>query len=205
MSIPGISERFESPDEQLRAAIEGKLINLRVAIPGEIVDFNPKTQTATVQPTITENIRVGTGELEAANLPVLSDVPVQFPGGGGFALTFPVLPGDECLLVFADMCIDGWWQSGGVQNQMEKRRHDLSDAMCLMGFSSVPKAVEDPSLDAIAIRNEDNSTHIELKNNGIFLKGNIFINGSLDVNGTDFDNHVHGGVERGSGSTNRPE
>lgn len=55
------------------------------------------------------------------DLPILPDVPVVFPGGGGFALTFPVAAGDECLVVFASRCIDAWWQSGGVGEPMEPR------------------------------------------------------------------------------------
>lgn len=62
----------------------------------------------------------------------------MMPRGGGFALTFPVAAGDECLVVFADACIDSWWQSGGVQNQAEKRRHDLSDGIVIPGLWSQP-------------------------------------------------------------------
>ena len=180
---PGISQRFESPDEQQRSAFDSRLINLRVAIPGIVESFDPATQTASVQPAITENVLLGQGFPEPMALPLLTDVPVQFPGGGGFHLTFPVNKGDECLLVFADMCIDGWWQSSGVQNQMEKRRHDLSDAMALMGFSSVPNAVRDPSGDSIALRNRDNTTRLEVRESGITIVGNVSIEGNVSVTG----------------------
>ena len=36
----------------------------------------------------------------------------------------------------ADRCIDAWMQSGGVQNPMTGRRHDLSDGFALVGFRS---------------------------------------------------------------------
>jgi hypothetical protein len=130
-----------------------------------------------------ENVLLSQGFPEPIALPLLTDVPVQFPGGGGFYLTFPVNKGDECLLVFADMCIDGWWQSSGVQNQMEKRRHDLSDAMALMGFSSVPNVVRDPSGDSIALRNRDNSTRLEVRESGITIVGNVSIEGNVSVTG----------------------
>ena len=68
-------------------------------------------------------------------------MPVVFPGGGGFALTFPVAAGDECLVVFASRCIDAWWQSGGVGEPMEPRMHDLSDGFALIGVRSQPAHV----------------------------------------------------------------
>ncbi|MFW8450019.1 Gp138 family membrane-puncturing spike protein, partial [Klebsiella pneumoniae] len=68
------------------------------------------------------------GAQVSVNLPLLVDVPVVFPRGGGCTLTFPVKPGDECLVIFADRCIDFWWQSGGIQEPVDERMHDLSDA-----------------------------------------------------------------------------
>jgi len=169
MSNSGISERFDDPSEQQRSAIENELANLRVAMPGIVMSFNAEAQTASVQPAIRENVQVG-GAGQSLDLPVLSDVPVQFPGGGGFRLTFPVREGDECLLVFSDMCIDGWWQSGGVQDQMEKRRHDLSDAMALLGFSSAPQAVKAVSSSSIMLRNESKDTYVEVAGGSVNIK-----------------------------------
>ena len=79
-----------------------------------------------------------TGKTSSVNMPLLPDVPVVFPGGGGFTLTFPVASGDECLVVFASRCIDAWWQSGGVGEPMEPRMHDLSDGFALVGVRSQP-------------------------------------------------------------------
>jgi len=119
-------------------------------------------QTATVQPAITENVRQGQDEAKPMQLPLLTDVPVFFPRAGGYCLTFPVKPDDECLLVFSDMCIDGWWQSGGVQDQVETRRHDLSDAQALLGITSVPKAVKNYSIKSVMLRNEDKDSYFEI-------------------------------------------
>jgi len=152
-----VGERLLDDEECLRRAIENKLDNLRVAMPGEIVDFDKDTQTATVKPLIKEYCR---GRWES--LPLLLDVPCFFPRAGGYALTFPVKVGDECLVIFNDMCIDAWWQSGGEQTQLETRRHDLSDAMCLLGITSVPKAVKEYSTDSLMFRNEDKDVYFEI-------------------------------------------
>ncbi|MDD0875597.1 Gp138 family membrane-puncturing spike protein, partial [Xylella fastidiosa] len=91
----------------LQRSTEALAQRLRVALPGQIVRFNPVTQTATVQPLIQQKMN----DASLQPLPVLQDVPVSFPRGGGFVMTFPVAPGDECELIFQDRCIDAWFQS----------------------------------------------------------------------------------------------
>jgi hypothetical protein len=156
-----IGELLMDGTEQERRAMEDVANNLRVAMPGYIVSFDATNQTATVQTTLKERLD---GEL--TQLPQLLDVPVQFPRAGGFCLTFPVKSGDECLVVFGDGCIDAWWQSGGIQEQIEMRRHDLSDAMAIMGISSVPKAISNFSVETTQYRNESGDTFIEIAPDG---------------------------------------
>ncbi len=131
-------------------------------MPGEIQAFDPAAMTCQVQPTIKIPVRQLDGSIESAALPLLVDCPVQFPSGGNCSLTFPVAPGDECLVVFASRCIDGWWQSGGVQEQAELRMHDLSDGFVLLGFRSKPRALAGISAAATQLRSEDGSTYIEM-------------------------------------------
>ena len=90
--------------------------SLWTAMPGIITSVDYNKQTVTVQPTIREKVNLG-GEYQWLDLPELIHVPFFIYGGGGYAITIPITVGDECLVVFADMCIDAWWQSGGVQNQ----------------------------------------------------------------------------------------
>ena len=153
----GIGERVGDSQEAERRGLENALANVRVAMPGEIVDFNAANQTSTVQPLIKELVR---GEWRA--LPRLPDVPCVFPRAGGYCLTFPVKPGDECLIVFNDMCLDAWWQSGGLQTQAETRRHDLSDACCILGPTSAPWAVKEYSQNSVMLRNEDGDSYLEI-------------------------------------------
>ena len=165
-----ISEHIADGEEQQKIAIESMLANTRVAVPGIVVSFNSQNQTAVIQPALKESING-----ESVQLPQLLDVPVQFPRAGGYCLTLPVKAGDECLVVFADMCIDGWWQSGGVQSQTEKRRHDLSDAIAIMGITSVPKAVSDYSGNTLQVRNESGEAYLEISGNTITIRADNLI------------------------------
>lgn len=130
----GESDKFRSLTEKIGS-------ELRVAAPGIIQSYNAATNTATVQLAIREKVSQMDGTTADTDLPLLLDCPVMMPRGGGYALTFPLVAGDECLVVFADSCIDAWWQSGGVQNQLEKRRHDLSDGIVIPGLWSQPRNI----------------------------------------------------------------
>ena len=158
----GITEMLHSEEEQQRAAAFNNAAQLRVAIPGIVESFDAEKQTVSVQPAITENIQVGEEAAKATALPVLTDIPICFPRAGGYSITLPIKKGDECLIVFADMCIDGWWQSGGVQDQMETRRHDLSDAFAIIGTTSQPQKVSAYSDSKLQIRTDSQNIICEL-------------------------------------------
>lgn len=181
---------------------------LRVALPGTVESFDAETVTATIQLGI-----LGLSDGESKALSVLNDVPVMFPRGGGCSLTFPVNKGDECLVIFADRCIDFWWQSGGIQEPVDERMHDLSDAFCIVGPQSQAKKIGGISTSAVELRSDDGETKLSLNPasgaingtapGGFNLNGlKILSDGRLQlVDGSIVDKHTHGGVEPGGSST----
>lgn len=172
-------ERVDDPEVALREAFDGLRAGIWTALPGIIQSFNASAMTCEVQPTIKVPVRQIDGTTVTVALPLLVDCPVQFPSGGNCSLTFPVAPGDECLVVFASRCIDSWWQSGGVQEQAEVRMHDLSDGFVLLGFRSKPRALANVSTSATQLRSEDGSTYIEM--NPTLQKVNIVAPGGFHV------------------------
>lgn len=145
-------------EQQTAQAIADSVSNqIRVAMPGIIQSFDPDAVTCTVLPAIK-----GTDGNESVDIPLLVDVPVVFPRGGGCTLTFPVKAGDECLLIFSDRCIDFWWQSGGVQEPVDTRQHDLSDAFAIVGPQSQAKKISGISTSAAQFRSDDGSTYFEI-------------------------------------------
>ncbi|MBN5402773.1 translation initiation factor IF-2 [Serratia marcescens] len=131
-------------------------------MPGIIQSFDAGAVTATIQPAVKASVRQSDGALSSVALPLLVDVPVVFPRGGGVTLTFPVAAGDECLVVFADRCIDYWWQSGGVQEPVDQRQHHLADAFALVGPQSQAKKISGISSSAAQFRSDDGSTYLEI-------------------------------------------
>ncbi|HHT3860874.1 TPA: Gp138 family membrane-puncturing spike protein [Klebsiella variicola] len=200
----------EQADAQLAQAI---MSAMRVSMPGIIQSFDPDAVTAVVQPAIKGAEQDESGSEVSVNLPLLVDVPVVFPRGGGCTLTFPVKAGDECLVIFADRCIDFWWQSGGIQEPVDERMHDLSDAFCIVGPQSQAKKIGGISTSAVELRSDDGETKLSLNPasgsingtapGGFNLNGlKILPDGRLQlVDGSIVDKHTHGGVEPGGSST----
>ncbi|WP_036769313.1 phage baseplate assembly protein V [Photorhabdus australis] len=177
---------------------------LRAVVPGVVQSFNAGDVTCVVQPVIAGGVIDKDDKRTSVSLPLLVDVPVVFPRGGGVTLTFPVKAGDECLVVFADRCIDFWWQSGGVQEPVDERQHSLSDAFAIVGPQSQSKRISGISTSTAQLRTDDGAAYIELDpsshnvtvitpakltataNGGteitspeIVLNGNVTINGNL--------------------------
>ncbi|MHA2903159.1 Gp138 family membrane-puncturing spike protein [Ralstonia mannitolilytica] len=148
-------------------------------MPGIIQSFNAGAVTATVQLAIKGIVHAPDGTAQFVNMPLLVDVPVHFPRGGGCTLTFPVAKGDECLVVFAARCIDGWWQSGGVQAPMDPRIHDLSDGFAFVGFFSQATKIGGISTASTQLRSNDGATYIDL--NPSTKKVKIVAPGGFDV------------------------
>jgi hypothetical protein len=87
----------------------------------------------------------------------------------GWSLTFPIVEGTECLLIFADMCIDAWWQNSGVSPQADRRRHDLSDAFALFGPWSQPNRIPNYSNSSVQLRSDDESVVLDLSSSGVTI------------------------------------
>ncbi|MGA9606993.1 MAG: Gp138 family membrane-puncturing spike protein [Rouxiella badensis] len=200
--------------EHLDAALAEDISSaLRVAMPGIIQSFDPETVTCTVQPAVRGTTTDTEGVSQSTPLPLLLDVPVVFPRGGGVTMTFPIKAGDECLLIFGDRGFDFWWQSGGVQEPVDDRQHDLADAFAIIGPQSQAQKINNVSTDSVQLRSDDGATSLSLNPTagtiagvapgGFDLNGlKISRSGQLTlVDGSVVDGHTHGGVEQGGSKT----
>ncbi|HAW2832189.1 TPA: translation initiation factor IF-2 [Escherichia coli] len=224
MSV-SLSARLGSQEQADTSLIGAVMSALRVAMPGIVQSFDPDAVTAVVQPAIRGQEPSPDGGSQSTVLPLLVDVPVLFPRGGGCTLTFPVSAGDECLVVFADRCIDFWWQNGGIQEPVDTRLHDLSDAFCIVGPQSQAEKISGISTDAVQLRTDDGTSFIELSRGGgvtitstqVTINGPVSINGDTQVDGCvtstgdqvaagiSQTGHKHSGVKSGGDITGGPQ
>lgn len=130
--------RSPSLAEVMRLATEKLERTLRVGLPGRIEKFDPVTQLADVKPLLKEVVFDEQGTEDTEDLPVITNVPVHFSGGGNFAETFPIAVGDSCWLGFADRSLDQWLSRGNDTDPIDLRRHELSDAVCWVGIRPNP-------------------------------------------------------------------
>lgn len=203
---------------QWKTILRQALADLRVAIPAVVTDFDAAKQVVTVEIAIREVVRTQSGPVDTAIAPIYN-VPVIYPSAGGFSLTLPIQSGDEGFLVFCDMCIDLWWSRGGIQNQFERRRHDLSDCGFIPGGKNQKKLLSNYSTDSAQLRSDDGSTYVEIAGGGIVnivatgglnvtgpvnVTGAIVATGQITGNGIPLSTHVHGGVQSGGSDTGPP-
>lgn len=173
------TERSASLEDAMRAALNGNQAGLWTALPAIVESFDANSVTCAAQPSIQVEVRAQDGSTSWVTLPLLVDVPVCFPRGGGCTMTFPVTKGDEALIVFSSRCIDSWWQSGGVQVQAELRMHDLSDGFAILGPFSQATKIGGVSASSTQLRSNDGATYIDL--NPTSQKVKIVAPGGFDV------------------------
>lgn len=230
-----LAERLSPSPARWERALKRLANSLRVALPGVIQSFDDKKQTVVVQPSLNENISYlnadesGWKTVKTTQpIPVLQDVPLVLPRAGGYALTLPIQQGDECLVIFGDMCIDAWWQSGGTDNnQIDLRRHDLSDGFAILAPWSQPRVLSNYSANSAQLRSEDGQVVVDIAGDQITLTApNVEVNASstatikgqqvnitgssgvtidgnstTKVDGKTFLTHVHSGVQPGGGAS----
>lgn len=161
-----VRERIEHLPEAIEAAIDARQAEMWTAVPVMVESYDSAKGTIVAQPTVKSTIRKSDGKLERVQLPLLQDCPVQFPGGGGHTMTFPIKKGDECIAIISNRSIDQWHQSGGVQQQTSARMHDLSDAMIIPGIRSQPRKLTNVSTNSVQLRTDDGKSFVEISDDG---------------------------------------
>jgi len=127
------------------------------SLPGEVVDFDPQTQTATIKPHYKSKFNG-----EVVEMPELQEVPMLTQRNGAFALTFPIKKGDGVMLNFQARDSELWYNKGGPQEGFSARMHNLSDAVFIPGLEASPKVLPNYNADSAEFRTEDGKTKVEL-------------------------------------------
>lgn len=183
-------ERVNDMRSAVIAAIRGRQSNIWTLLPAKIVSYDAVKQTCQIQPQIIIQWNNPlTGSPAHIQMPVISDCPVEFPGGGGYHLTFPIQPGDECTVAFSSRCIDGWWSTGAMSNQGDLRMHDLSDGFVRVGVSSLPHVIPSVSTDTVQLRSDDGQAYVEIAGGHVVnivtpADVNITAGGDINLNAT---------------------
>lgn len=126
--------RTPSWSEVIRRGVTAALEGVHTAIPGKVTRYDAATQKADVQPLIRAAYEDENGERVAASLPVVTNCPVQFGGGAGLTITYPLAVGDTGLLVFSEGSLDKWLAGrGGEVDPGIDTRFALADGIFIPG------------------------------------------------------------------------
>lgn len=148
-------------DDVIASKIQDEKNSTWGEIPGQIVSFNPQTQTATVQPLYKPQFNG-----KAVDMPQLLEVPVRFAQGGKGGMTFPIGVGDKVTLR-PQMRSTENYQTDGDGEASDARAFNLSDMEAHISGGTSGKE---------AIKNFDASnTHVRFD-----AEGNHGIRGSKD-------------------------
>jgi hypothetical protein len=118
-------------------------------LPGEIVDYNAGSQSASVQPLIMTRQPQEDDTVNVMSAPIVHNVPVMMMGPGRGRITFPIAAGDTCALWFASRSIARWVTNGGQVDPGDDRTHDLSDAICIVGLHNFAQVPTDAPTNAV--------------------------------------------------------
>lgn len=97
---------------------------------------------------------------DTKNYPLLVDCPYFVLSGGGAYIDMPIKKGDYCLILFNDRNIDNWWSTENVKEPTDRRKHNLSDGIALIGINSDVNPLELGG-DAIGIRAKDKKIRLD--------------------------------------------
>ena len=128
---------------------------------------------------------------------ILEDYPplyckTLFLGGGNNGMNWNIEQGDECIVFFNDNEIETPWISGQVSDIKYGRQHNYTDAICLTGFTTLPKVIPtDTNLNLYSkngIIKLDGDTTV---NGNFTVTGNLTVTGDATIGGISFLNHTH--------------
>ena len=115
----------------IREAIEDALFDLHTGLPAKVIEFHAETGTCDVQPLIKRKYL----DADISDLPIVHEVPVQYPCGGGWAITFPLEKDDVVYLAFAERSLDRWKNAPMPESvdPVDASLHPLTGAIAIPG------------------------------------------------------------------------
>jgi hypothetical protein len=171
VSLP-IPQRTPTLGTVISNALSSRLLDVHTALPAKVEKYDPTTQTVDVKPTLKPYALAEGNVPEPRALPVITNVPLVFPGAGGFRITFPVKVGDVVLLVFSESSLEAWQSSDGQHDLApgDFRRHNLSDAIAIPGLHTNAKPWTGASSSAMTL-GKDGGPQVVARATGIELGG----------------------------------
>lgn len=117
--------------EVLKLAIESRFESFFTTLVCRVLEYNNVTQQADLQPVTLVSVPNADGQLVPETLPVLANVPVAFPRGGKWFMSYQLEAGDSVLALVASRSFEDWRDTGLDLEAEDVRVNPLSAAVCI--------------------------------------------------------------------------
>lgn len=163
-----MSLRDQTPEASLETFFDTFRRSLHTAYPGSIVSYDPDTKTCSVKIHYSDFYQAEGAEPIREDWPPLEDVPVLFPRGGGWAITFPLAADDPVLVVFCERSLDEWAASDGKSDLSPTLpvTHDASDCIVIAGLFPTKAAEGLAHAENLIISHGDGNLEMHLTPDG---------------------------------------
>ena len=143
----------EDFDTVVTEMIKSGVASMHVGSVAVVVAYDATQQRCSCKPVVRGGIK---GSTQGVEWPVLTNVPVRFPAGGDFSVTYPIKEGDFVWLDFGDRSIDDWLNSGQSDvTPQSKRRFHISDAVAYPGTRPFSKPLANASSTEMVIGQDE--------------------------------------------------
>jgi hypothetical protein len=150
--------------EVLDRVIGDHLSMLHTAFPAKVLAYDVAAQTLDVQPVVMRELATDDAEtpLTFEALPKMLSVPIMWPRGGGYALTFPLEPGDWVLVVCAEQSIQRWRQNAEAPTEPGLHDpHGLNGCVALPGWFPDAQKLHGVSSSGVVLGKASSAVYVE--------------------------------------------
>lgn len=223
MSNINDEQKIDNLKDMLTFAMTQFIKGLWLGCPGIIETYNPNTKRAQVRPAL----RMVMTDNSENQHPIINNVPVMFPSGGGFTFIIPLKKGDPVWLDFSQRGMTEFKLSYEEATPDKTGLFSIKDCVIRAGFGAgeiTPATVNGASLQtedgANNIYVEDGKINIETSgtvhvtaqsaiinadtttfNSNVNINGDLATSGTHTLDGVVVNGHDHSGVVTGGDNT----
>lgn len=190
--------------ELLQLAVETRLFEVHTSMPGQVVavhsDASSKRQYCDVRPCLRRCLEADEASavpFVEEELPVIPRVPIGYPQGGGWFVSYPLQPGDFVTLVFSERSIDRWIATAKKARQQsistgDVGTHTLDGAIALpVGPAPAGELLEGVSGADMVLGHVSGSPLLTFSADGtVTLQGHLVVSGEVTAGNATTPVHV---------------
>ncbi len=154
---------YENFEQSIEFILEQHTKKLYTCLPAIIESYDSATKRCSVLPAIKRLFTDGSSR----SLPIITDIPVIFPSGGGYTVIMPLKKGDTVLLTFSQRGITNF-KKQFQESLPTDSLMDMHDAVAIAGFGSI--SITPSTSDGCAMQTEDGENSVFIEKDQVKVK-----------------------------------